>query len=56
MAFLEKRGKWFRVIFRHGGRRYTHNLNTSDESIAQGLAGGIERTLMLLDQETAEDA
>jgi len=50
MAFLEKRGNRFRVIFRHAGRRYTHALNTTDETIAQGLIGGIEKTLMLLDQ------
>jgi hypothetical protein len=51
MAFLEKRGDRFEVIFRHGGRRYTHTLNTTDESIAQELTGGIEKTLMLLDQK-----
>src|SRR5262245_44944993 len=51
MAFLEKRGNRFRIIFRHGGRRYTHTLKTSDESIAQGLKGGIEKTLMLLHQK-----
>jgi integrase len=51
MAFLEKRGRRFRVIFRHAGRRYTHTLQTADEAIAQGLKGGIEKTLMLLDQK-----
>jgi len=51
MASLEQRGGHFRVIFRHASRRYTHNLNTNDESVAQGLKGGIERTLMLLDQK-----
>ncbi len=50
MAFLEKRGQGFRVIFRHAGRRCTHTLKTTDETIADGLKGGIERTLMLLDQ------
>jgi len=51
MAFLEQRGDRFRVIFRHGGRRYTHTLKTADESVAHGLKGGIEKTLMLLDQK-----
>jgi hypothetical protein len=51
MAFLERRGNRFRVIFRHAGHRYTHTLKTTDEGIAQGLKGGIERTLMLLDQK-----
>jgi integrase len=50
MAFLEQRGNRFRVIFRHAGRRYTHALKTSELSVAQGLMGGIERTLMLLNQ------
>jgi integrase len=51
MAFLERRGNRFRVIFRYGGRRYTHTLTTTDENIAQGLKGGIEKTLMLLEQK-----
>jgi hypothetical protein len=51
MAFLERRGRRFRIIFRHGGRRYSHTLKNTSESIAQGLKGGIEKTLMLLDQK-----
>jgi integrase len=51
MAFLEQRGSRYRIIFRHGGRRYTHALKTADENIAKGLVGGIERTVMLLDQK-----
>ena len=51
MAFLEKRGNRFRVIFRHAGRRYAQALKTSDETIAQGFLGGIQKTLMLLDQK-----
>jgi len=51
MAFLEQRGNRFRVSFRHCGQRYIHTLNTTDESIAQGFKGGIEKTLMLLDQK-----
>jgi integrase len=51
MASLERRGRRFRVIFRHAGRRYTHTLRTTDEGIAAGLKGGIEKTLMLLDQK-----
>jgi hypothetical protein len=34
MAYLEKRGKRFRVIFRYDGRCYTHTLKKTDESIA----------------------
>jgi integrase len=51
MASLERRGSRFRIIFRHAGRRYTHTLTTRDPSIAAGLKGGVERTLMLLDQK-----
>jgi hypothetical protein len=51
MAFLEQRGDRFRLIFRHAGRRYTHTLKTTDAGIAQGMKGGIEKTLMLLDQK-----
>jgi hypothetical protein len=51
MAFLEQRGNGFRVIFRYAGRRYTHNLKTDQENVAQGLMGGIEKTLMLLEQK-----
>ena len=29
MAFVEKRGKWYRVVFRHAGKRYTHTLKTT---------------------------
>jgi hypothetical protein len=51
MASLEKRGNRFRVVFRYAGRRYSHALGTNDETIAQGLIGGIDKTLMLLDQK-----
>jgi integrase len=51
MAFLEQRGGRFRLIFRYAGRRYTHTLKTANPSIAEGLQGGIEKTLMLLDQK-----
>jgi len=51
MAFVEQRRQWFRIIFRHQGRRYTHTLKTPDPTVAEGLKGGIEKTLMLLDQK-----
>lgn len=50
MASLEQRGGWFRAIFRHGGKRYTQSLNTTDRKQAEALLGGIEKTLMLLEQ------
>lgn len=54
MAFIEQRGDWFRIIFRYGGNRYTHTLKTTDRAIAEGLKGGIEKTLMLLEQKVLQ--
>ena len=51
MAFLEQRGEWFRVIFRHAGVRYTHTLKTTSRQHAATLVGGIEKNLMLIDQK-----
>jgi integrase len=50
MAFVEKRGQWYRVVFRHEGQRYTHTLKTQDQEIADGILGGVQKTLMLLKQ------
>jgi integrase len=51
VAFVEQRGQWYRVIFRYQGKRFTHTLKTQDRSVAEGLKGGIEKTLMLLGQK-----
>ena len=48
MAFVERRGQWYRGVFRHKGQRYTHTLNTKDQEIANGILGGVQKTLMLL--------
>src|SRR5437762_10910375 len=50
MAFAEKRGDWFRIVFRFGGTRYRHTLKTNDAEVADSVAGGVKRTLMLLEQ------
>src|SRR5205823_811540 len=50
MAFVENRGEWYRVVFRHDAKRYTHTLKTKDRSIADGILGGVQKTLMLLRQ------
>jgi hypothetical protein len=50
MAFVEKRGQWYRVVFRHEGRRYTHTLKTQARDVADGILGGVQKTLMLLEQ------
>ena len=38
-------------MFRYAGCKYSHTNSTDDEAIAQGLVGGIERTLLLLNQK-----
>jgi integrase len=50
MATLEHRGNWFRVIFRFNGKRYAKTLNTQDAKKASILKGGIEKTILLLQQ------
>lgn len=51
MAFAEKRGGWYRIVFRFGGRRYRQTLGTGDQSVAYSVVGGVKRTLMLLEQK-----
>lgn len=48
MAFVEKRGQWYRVVFRHEGRRYTHTLKTQDGAVADGILGGVNEIEELL--------
>ena len=48
MASLEKRGEWYRLIFKNGGERFTHSLHTDNEKTALALKGGIERTILKL--------
>ncbi len=50
MAFVERRGDWFRLIFKYGGRRFTHSLHTQDEKLAATLKGSVEKTLLQLQQ------
>lgn len=50
MATVERRGKRFRVIFYHGGRRYAASIKTECEKEADAIAGSVERTLMHLEQ------
>ena len=50
MAFAEKRGDRYRIVFRFGGKRYRQTLDTGDEAVADSVVGGVKRTLMLLEQ------
>src|SRR5262249_47020861 len=49
-AAVEDRGNRYRVIFRYAGRRYTHSLRTTHPKEADALAGGLEKTLLRLEQ------
>ena len=54
MAAAEKRGKWFWIDFRFGGKRYRETLKTDDPEVAESVVGGVNRTLMLLEQEALQ--
>jgi len=54
MAVTEKRGEWYWIDFRFGGRRYRQSLKTHDPTVAETVAGGVNRTLMLLEQEALQ--
>src|SRR5438477_9436577 len=50
MAFAQKRGEWYRVVFHFNGKRYRKCLKTQNEEAAEAVAGGVKRTLMMLEQ------
>jgi len=50
MASLEKRHDIYRVVFMYGGRKHSYSLKTSRKEEAEALRGGVEKTLMRLDQ------
>ncbi len=50
MASVECRNEKYRVVFMYAGRKYSYALDTRDPDTAQALRGGVEKTLMLLDQ------
>lgn len=50
MASLELRNKTYRVVFMFRGRKYGYSLDTGDRETAEGLLGGVEKTLMLVSQ------
>src|SRR5262245_56552304 len=54
MAVAAKRGEWYWIDFRFGSKRYRQPLKTQDSTIAETVAGGINRTLMLLEQEALQ--
>jgi hypothetical protein len=50
VASLELRNKTFRVVFMFRGRKYGYSLDTCDRDTAEGLRGGVEKTLMRVEQ------
>lgn len=50
MAFLEQRGKWYRIVFTLGGKRYSHSVHTYDKRVADAIRGGIDRTILQICQ------
>jgi integrase len=51
VASLELRNKTYRVVFMFRGRKYGYSLDTSDRETAEGLRGGVEKTLMRVEQD-----
>ena len=50
MASLEKRNQVYRIVFMFSGKRHSFSLGTNDLREAEILRGGIEKTLMRIDQ------
>lgn len=50
VASLENRNQNYRVVFMFRGRKYGYSLDTDDRPTAEGLRGGVEKTLMLISQ------
>jgi integrase len=51
MASLEKRNQTYRIVFMYGGKRHGFSLKTGDRREAETLAGGVEKTLMRIEQK-----
>lgn len=51
MASLEKRNQTYRIVFMHGGKRHGFSLKTGDRREAETLAGGVEKTMMRIEQK-----
>lgn len=50
MAFAQKRGERYRVVFHHDGKKYRKSLKTEKADVADAVVGGVKRTLMMLEQ------
>jgi hypothetical protein len=50
VASIELRNQTYRVVFMYHSRKFGYSLDTADLQTAQGLRGGVEKTLMLIGQ------
>jgi hypothetical protein len=50
-ASLELHNKTDRVVFRYAPRKDGYSLDTGDQQTAKALRGGVEKTLMLIEQK-----
>ena len=50
MGWVERRGKKFRLSFRHGGRLFRHSLGTESQREADESLAIVERNLRLLEE------
>ena len=53
-ASLELHNKTDRVVFRYAPRKDGYSLDTGDQQTAKALRGGVEKTLMLIEQKATE--
>ena len=51
MASLEKRNQTYHLVFMHGRKRRGFSLKTGDRREAETLAGGVEKTVMRIEQK-----
>jgi integrase len=50
MAFVQKRGNRYRVVFQFGGKKYRKSLKSDNAAVAEAVVGGVKRTLLMLEQ------
>ena len=50
MAWIEKRGRKYRVVFRYGGQSYQHALGTEDEQEAEACRARLKDMLNRLER------
>lgn len=54
MAWLDKRGDIYRLVFQIGGQTFKRSLRTSDSREAEGMIALVERRIKMVAVETNE--